>query len=383
MTVLQTVVGFRNNRGVINVLLLIPTLDRSGAEKQFTLLAAGLPRDEFAVEAVALTRGGPYEQALADAGVPVTILHKKYKFDVRALTRLARLIGERKPDILHTWLFAANSYGRLVAGKRPRPKIVVSERCVDSWKSGWQLWLDKKQIGRTARLVGNSNSVADFYKSVGYPDEKVAVIPNGIALSDPPATERAQALAEFNIPADARVIGSVGRLAKQKRTHDLVWGFQLLRQIHENAYMLIVGDGPERRRLEELARHFGCDHLVRFVGHRDDALTLFHLFDVFWLGSDFEGMSNSIMEAMSAGVPVVASDIPPNRELVSDGVTGNIVAVGDSVGFAQLTDRILADREKARAMGDAARERIRTEFSIQKMIDSYAQVYRDVLREAR
>ena len=98
---------------MIKVSLLIPTLDRSGAEKQLTLLATGLPRDEFDVNVLALTRGGPYEDALREAGVPVTLLGKRWKFDPLAFRRLKRWLTEHSPDVLHTWLFAANAYGRV------------------------------------------------------------------------------------------------------------------------------------------------------------------------------------------------------------------------------------------------------------------------------
>lgn len=367
---------------MINVVLLIPTLDRSGAEKQFSLLASRLPRGEFDVHAVALTRGGPYEATLREAGVPLTIVGKRLKLDPAALWKLRRLLAELRPDVVHSWLFAANAYARLVAGKRPRPRVVVSERCVDTWKSGWQLWLDRRQITRTDRLVANSQGVADFYAGQGVPREKITVIPNGVVIPEvgrPRGAERDRAVAEFEIPAGSRVVGTVGRLARQKRGKDLVWAMQLLRQITERVYFLVVGDGPERKDLLRLARNFECDHLVRFVGHRDDAPRLIGLMDVLWLASDFEGMSNSIMEAMAAGVPVVASDIPPNRELVVDGETGYLVRVGDSVGFAQWADRILADESLAARLGNAARERVRTEFSIERMVESHAALYRDVL----
>ncbi len=166
---------------VIKLLLFIPTLDRSGAEKQFSLLATRLPRDEFDVHAVTLTRSGPYESVLRDAGVRLSNLKKRMRVDPVALWRLKSLLDAEQPDILHSWIFAANAYGRLVTGRGPRPKVVVSERCVDSWKSGWQLWLDRKQIGRTTRLVGNSASVAEFYKGLGVPSGKITVIPNGVA----------------------------------------------------------------------------------------------------------------------------------------------------------------------------------------------------------
>jgi glycosyltransferase involved in cell wall biosynthesis len=101
----------------------------------------------------------------------------------------------------------------------------------------------------------------------------------------------------------------------------------------------------------------------------------------FWLASDFEGMSNSIMEAMAAGVPVVATDIPPNRELVVDGETGYLVKVGDCVGINQFTDRLLGDPAKLQQMGEAGRERMRSNFSIEKMVDAHVQLYREVMQK--
>jgi glycosyltransferase involved in cell wall biosynthesis len=366
---------------MIKVLLLIPTLDHSGAEKQFALLAARLPRDEFDVHAVTLTRGGPYESMIRDAGIRLTNLNKRMKFDPLALWRLKSLLEAEKPDILHSWIFAANAYGRLVAGKKRRPKVLVSERCVDSWKSPWQLWLDRKQIGRTTRLVGNSQSVAEFYRSLGVPAEKLVVIPNGVEMPNGPPVDRDRVLAEFQIPPGSRVVGFAGRLARQKRVRDIVWAMQLLKQLTDRVYLMVVGDGPERASLIELARHMACDHLVRFVGHRDDAARLIGLFNVFWLASDFEGMSNSMMEAMAAGVPVVASDIPPNRELLVDGQTGFLVKVGDSVGMAQFTDRILADPALAKRLGEAGRERMRTNFSVERMVSLHAELYRQVVSD--
>jgi len=364
---------------VIKLLLLIPTLDRSGAEKQFSLLATRLPKDQFDVHAVALTRSGPYEKLLREHNIPLTVLGKRWKFDPFCLLRLKRLISRINPDIVHSWLFAANAAARLVAGKKPNPKVIVSERCVDSWKSGWQLRLDRRQIGRTTKLIGNSAGVADFYAKQGVPRDKIVVIPNGVSFPSGKIVDRDSALAEFDIPPGAGVVGFVGRLAPQKRVKDLIWATQLLRQITNGVYFLVVGDGPEREQLMALAQHVGCDHLVRFVGHRDDVSKLMPLMNVFWLASDFEGMSNSILEAMAAGVPVVASDIPPNRELVIDGETGFLVKAGDSVGYAQFADRLLADRELWDRLSNASRKRVETEFSIEKMVEAHAALYRQVV----
>ncbi len=362
---------------MIKLLLVIPTLDRSGAEKQFSLLATGLPKDQFDVQVVALTRGGPFEKLIKDHGIPVTILNKRWKFDPNALWKLRKIIKEFQPDILHTWLFAANSYGRLIAGKENSPKVIVSERCVDSWKSGWQLKLDKKQSPRTTKLIGNSQSVARFYQELGYPEEKTVVIPNGIEIPEN-SSDRTKILAEFNLPEDARVVGFVGRLAPQKRIMDLIWAFQLLKQITTNVYFLIIGEGPEKQKALDLAKHMECDHLVRFAGHQENVSEIMQVMNVFWLASDFEGMSNSLMEAMSHGIPSVVSDIPPNRELIEDGKTGYVVKVGDSVGFAQFADRILADQELAKKLGNEAFQTMKDKFSIENMVNAHVNLYHEV-----
>ena len=362
------------------LMLIVPTLDQSGAEKQLTLLACRLPRDEFDVHVVALTRGGAFAEELARHDVRLTVLGKRWKFDPLAMWRLRKLFKADQPDIVHTWLFAANAYGRLVVGRRmnPRPKLIVSERCVDVWKAGWQLWLDQRLIARTDRLIGNSVAVADFYKSIGYPADRVTVIPNGIDVTDETPFDRDALLAEFDIPRGSPVIGFVGRLAKQKRVDDLIFAMGLVAILRPNAHLLLIGDGPERDKLMKFARDIDVDRQTRFAGHRSDATKLLRLLDLFWIASDFEGQSNSIMEAMAAGLPVLASDIPPNRELVIDGETGFLVKIGDRAGFQQFTDRLLADPDLARRLGNAGRERMRQHFSIENMVAAHTRLYREV-----
>jgi len=367
---------------VIKLLLVIPTLDRSGAEKQLTLLATRLPRPDFSVHVAALTRGGPYALELAAAGIPVTVLNKRMKCDPVAYLRLRSLLRELRPDIMHTWLFAANAYGRLAAGPRPAFPIVVSERCVDSWKTGWQFWLDRRLVGRTARVVGNSQSVADFYRDRGVPAGKLAVVHNGMDSPEIPATARDDVRRMLGIPAESFVVGYVGRLARQKRVTDLIWAFELIRVMHEDVYFVIVGDGPERGRLEQFSDSLQIEGRVKFLGHREDAQQLLPAIDVFWLASDFEGLSNSVMEAMAAGLPVVASNISPNRELIDDGKTGYLVPTGDRVAFAQLAERLLLDRTLALRLGAAGRARIASEFSADRMVDAYSRIYHDMIDSA-
>ena len=367
------------------VLLVIPTLDRSGAEKQFTLLATGLPRAQFDVQVVALTRSGPYAEDLERHGVPLTVLGKRWKFDPLCLWKLSRLIKRWKPDLVHTWLFAANSYGRMVAGGRRQPPVIVSERCVDTWKSGWQLTLDRWQISRTARLVGNSQSVADFYGRQQFPADRIRVVPNGIELPERanvliPAERDRRRAQLCGLPAGAKVLGYVGRLARQKRVLDLIWMLVLLENVRDDVYLLLVGDGPEREWLERFARDLNVESRVIFLGHRQDVPAILPLLDVFCLASDFEGMSNSVMEAMAVGLPVLASDISANRELVVEGQTGYLIPVGDRAAYARAALSLFERPDMSERLGTAGRERLATEFRVEQMIQGYVDIYRDVIR---
>ena len=372
-----------NQSTVIKVSLLIPTLDQSGAEKQLSLLATSLPREEFEVQVIALTRGGPYEILLRQHNIPVTILNKRFKFDPLAYRALKKTIEQQQPDILHTWLFAANSYGRMAVRRMSKtlktPKVIVSERCVDSWKSNWQHNVDRRLLPQTSLLVGNSQSVVDFYEEKGVPASILRVVPNGIPIPEVTSTEsiRKELFQQQDIPDDARLMAFVGRLARQKRIEDLLW--TLLRQMNEKIILLLIGEGPERAKLEQLAHKYTVTPNVRFLGHRPDVKQLFPLFDLFLLASDFEGQSNSLMEAMSYGIPVIASDIPPNRELVMHGETGFLTSVGDCTGYAQYAERILADPQLATDLGTAARKKMQQDFSIAKMTAGYAALYREVL----
>lgn len=359
-------------------MMVIPTLDQSGAEKQFTLVATGLPRDEFDVRVVALTRGGPLEAVLREQGISVEILNKRWKFDPGTLWQLRSLIGQQQPQVLNSWLFAANAYVRLVGRFGVEgPRIVISERCVDSWKAGWQHWLDRRLLGRTDRVIANSESVAAFYEQRGVPRERLTTIPNGVSVPAHPGITRGELLQQLRLPADARLIMTIGRLAPQKRLRDLIWAMQLLKQVDPRCHLLICGDGPERFSLPQYTREVDAADVVHFLGHREDAASLLHLADLFWLGSEFEGMSNSLMEALATGCPVVVSDIPANRELVAHGASGYLVNLGDSAGFMQFSLKLLAAGTLREQFATAGKLRMQQDYSVAAMLEQYTRTLRE------
>lgn len=360
---------------MLKVLQLIPTLDRSGAEKQMAMLAAGLPRDRFQVEVATLTRSGPLEAELAAAGIPVTTIGKRFKVDPFALRRLTRFIKAGKFDVVQTWIFAANAYGRLAARRAGVPVVVTAEMAVDQWKRPIERYVDRKLATYSDRLVGNSNAVVEFYKNLGVPADRLEMIYSGIADEPPPAVDPAAVRVEIGLPHDAKLALFVGRLAPQKRVGDLLKTLDLLQHVQADLRTAIVGDGPMRRTLEKKAVQFDLKDKVRFLGHRDDVPRLMAAADVVVLPSEYEGLPNVVLEAMIQGKPVVATAAPGTTEVVVDGVTGALAPIGNLPLLARGIRDIVRDPRRGRALGSAGRERALAEFRADAMVARFADLY--------
>jgi glycosyltransferase involved in cell wall biosynthesis len=220
--------------------------------------------------------------------------------------------------------------------------------------------------------------VRSWYVQHGWPAEKFVVIKPGVP---PPRTanlSRDELLCELQLPANARLIGVVGRLVPEKRVKDLIWAADLLRVLHNNLRLVVIGDGPLRPQLEQYARLASdLDH-IRFLGERADMWRIMSHLDVLWDASENRGHSIAILEAMAAGVPVVASDTPFNREFVVAGETGYLVPLDNRAGRAtraRHTDRIFTQGELAARLATASRQRVNEHFSSERMVRLYGDMY--------
>lgn len=360
----------------IRLVHIIPTLDQGGAEKQLCLLCTHLDRHKFDVHVVVLTHTGPRESALREAGIPVHFINKRGKFDPLAYLRLKRKLVQLRPDIVQTWLFAANSYGRAAARSARVPIIIAGERSVDPWKGSWQIFIDKWLMKHTTAVITNTSAVTEFYASRGVPTDRFAVIPNAVEPFAGPAITREEAYRRLGIPPRSKLVLAIGRLWPQKGYQDLIWAGELMAVAHGDAWLVIVGDGPQRERLQQFRDDTRAENTVKFAGERTDTRELLSAADLLWNGSLYEGQSNTILEAMSQGVPVVASDIPGNRDLVVHDKTGYLYALGDINNLTRSSTRLLNDPLLWSRLSQASAARAREEFSVERMVERYEEMYK-------
>lgn len=361
------------------ILQIIPELDRSGTSKQIVLLARGLPRDQFDVQVCLLASDGPHSAALLEGRIPVAGVGRRWRLDPLAWWRLRRHVLRLGPDLIHTWLPDANLYGRAVAGERGLPHVVVGQ----PWIARPGRWLEAAAEGHAARhasaLVVSSPAAGDLWMRRGLSAERIAVIPHGVPAATPGAMTRGQVLAELRLPARSRLVGLVGRLLLQERIKDAIWAADLLKVVRDDVHLLIVGEGPHRDRLRKFRDQCLIGDRVHFLGDRGDAARLLPHFDVLWSTRASHAQSAAIMEAMAAGVPVVAAEAVESRELVAPERTGYLVALGDRAAMARHTNRLLDNAGLAERFAEAAKERIRREFSVEKMVHRHVELYRRLL----
>jgi len=366
----------------IRVLFIIDELDVGGTEQQILELVKRLDRRAF-VPIVCCFRPGRVAREIEAAGVAVFALRKRAKIDPVLVGTLARLMRRERIDLVQTYLFTANTWGRLAAILAGVPVIISSERNVDMWEERYKqrlgTWLDRW----TSSTIANSRAVGDYLVSKGLPREKIRVIYNGVDFTrfEAPVTPDTTK-AELGIPLHHAVVGLVARLEPQKDPRVFLRAAAIIAKKHSAVSFLVIGGGSLLPELEREAEALGLGARAVFTGPTREVPALLAACDVSVNSSVKEGMSNTVMESMAAGKPMVATRVGGNAELIQDGETGLLVPPRDPVALARAILRILEDPPLAKAMGREARARIAEGCSVDAMVQATEQLYRDAVRAA-
>jgi glycosyltransferase involved in cell wall biosynthesis len=344
-----------------------------GQEMVILSLASRADRSRFAPRVLCLHSAGELAPRFEAAGVPVDVLTAPIGAgSMQALSAVRRYLHQHRPAILHTHNPSPHQYGALARPGSGVPVLVHTKHGRNQTLTGRGLLLERLAGRMTDAVVGVSRDAAEVAHDIErIPWERIRIIHNGI---DPGPIATAH-------PGTGWRAVHVARLNHVKDQATLLRAARLVLDANPAFRLDIVGDGELRGKLEQLAADLALGDAVTFHGFRRDVRPFLDAADVFVLSSTSEGIAITLLEAMAAGLPVVATDVGGNREVIEAGATGLLVPARSPVALSNAIIDVLADPGRAATMGAGGSERVRRSFSLDAMLRAYDDLYLELLRQ--
>lgn len=363
----------------IRVMQLLQGLSIGGIERMVLDLTFGLPADEFATQFCTFDREGQLAGEVAAHGMALHFRRRTNGADLGFVLWLAGLLRRERIDVLHAHNATAFFYGAAATTLAPRTRFLYTEHDRAFPTPLRERGLHAVLSRRTDAVVTVSDTLKhNLVRYECFPVARIHVVKNGVDLK--PATRtRTQMRAELGL-GDRPTVGIVARLAPVKNHALLLQAWTRVVQRVPDAVLLIAGNGSCEAALRAQCTRLGLDHSVRFLGFRLDVAELLAAMDVFVLSSLSEGLSLTLLESEAASLPIVATRVGGNPEVVHDGETGFLVPSGEPVPMADALVRLLQDPALRMRLGARGRARYENGFTLQSMVDGYARLYRQLVR---
>ena len=385
----------QDGRTPVRVAFVIPTIENGGAEQQLLALAGSLDRSQWSPRVFCTHALGNLEARFAEAGVAVELIGKRGAFDVTVVWRLARALKRYDPAVVHTWLFQADTWGRLAARLlRPASVVISSQRTMEShWPRRYHL-IDRLLSRWTDAVVANSNAVARFAVDVkGISAAKLVTIQNGTDMSRAQAClgwtrdQRLDLRRELGISDETFVVGHIAQPAVEKRFDVLVDVLAKLVEQSVPVRILQLGRNPQSREEERYFASYrswlderGVADRVQRLGFVVDVSRYLAGMDAVVQTSGIEGFPNAIIEALAMERPVVATNAGGTGDMIRHGETGWLVEPGDADGLVEGLLNAYRDSEQAQAWARVGRELVEREFSVDALVGNTTNLYHELLK---
>jgi glycosyltransferase involved in cell wall biosynthesis len=355
---------------------LVLSLSPGGTERLVLELCRRLANDVDTI-VCCLDEPGEWASEVARLNVPVFSLARRPGFHPSLSVRLREILKTHRIEVVHCHHYSPYVYGVLAAVLHPSVRVIFTEhgRLHGAAVSAKRRLVNPFLARWPARIFAVSMALKQDMVAEGFPERSINVLYNGIELGQRPLpADRVAMRASLGLPADALVIGTVGRLDPVKSLATLLEARALLAPRLPAAQLVIAGDGPERQALVERAHALGITATTHFTGYRSDVRALMAAFDIYVNCSTYEGVSLTILEAMATALPVVATMVGGTPEVVVDQETGLLVqprphAVASAIATLALNP------QRGHKMGEAGRWRVKRHFTIERMVNDYAAAY--------
>ena len=370
----------------LSVLQFLTVFGIGGTERQVLNLVQGLDTTRFGVEVACLKRWGALLPEMEATGVPITEYKTTSLYNHIAVwnqMKFLKHLRKRKVEIVHTYGFYSNVFALPPARLAGAAAVLASIRDTGEHLTPMQKRIEKLFCRMADCIVTNAEAVRKRLTNEGYDAEKIVVIHNGIEL-----TRYARKPAELGLHRELGVSPNTPLVAVFARLNELKGIEYFLRAVaglidrFQNVRFLIVGDGASRPELEKYAGQLGLNKHVVFLGFRLDVPTLLSEISVSVLPTLSEGLSNSLLEAMAASVPVVATRVGGNPEVVQGGITGLLVPPRDAEALARAIGQFLEQPSLGTKFGLAGRERVSKRFALEQMTRSTERLYEGLMKRS-
>ena len=345
------------------------SFDPGGTERQMTELIRRLDRSRWTVHVATFRPRGAWFERVAEVAESVATFPVGSFKSPRSLVhawRFARWCREQRIAVVHTAEIYSNIFGLPAAALAGVPVRVANRREINPDKSSAHIALQRAAYGCAHVVVANSHAAAARLMAEHVPAQRIAVVSNGLDCDR---------YRSRPVRLPLRRIVMVANLRTEKAHDVLIEATALLLRTYPDVRVTCVGDGPERDRLMALAHDRGVSHAVAFPGHADDIPAVLAANDVFVLSSRSEAFPNAVLEAMAAGLPVVASNVGGIPEIVDDGRTGLLMPPDDPRALADRLMQLLSSPALAALLGAAARADVRARYSFDRMVHGFEQLY--------
>lgn len=367
----------------ISVAVFLTGFEPGGTERQMIELVRLLDPSRFTVHVACFDRRGAWLPRVAECAASIVefpIRGFAHPGTMPALLRFARWCRRERIEVLQTCDFYANIFGLPGAALAGVPVRIGSRRDLNPDKSPAQIRLQRQAYRCATRVVANCAAARGILLAEGLAPASIAVIPNGV---DRPRHASAGLLSiaanQRSLPAVAaeqrRRVITVANLRPEKNHETLIAAADLLSAHFPDVEFQIVGDGPRRSELEALVRSRRLDDRVSFLGHREDVGRLLSEASIFALPSRSEAFPNGAIEAMAAGLPVVASAVGGLLDLIEHGRTGLLVEPGNPTALADALRQLLTNQTAAARIGEHARAHVQQRYSFERMVKAFEDLY--------
>jgi glycosyltransferase involved in cell wall biosynthesis len=350
------------------------SFDPGGTERQMIELVRRLDRARWTVHLACFKRRGAWFERAARAAASVAdfpVPSFRTPDALRHAWRFAGWCRDREIAVVHTAELYSNVFGLPSAALAGVPVRIANRREVNPDKSPAQLVMQRAAYGCATKVVANSRAAAERLRYERVPAHKIAIVPNGLDTSSPPPAR---------VRPRLRKVVMVANLRPEKGHDVLIDAATAVLRRFPDATFEIVGDGPERSRVIAATAARGVSHAFSFLGHCEDVATRLAANDIFVLPSRSEAFPNALLEAMAAGVPVVASGVGGILELVEDGRNGLLAAPGDARALAAALCRLMGDGASGARLAEAAQHDVQARYSFDRMVTAFESLYLTELR---